>query len=146
MDRRDEQLPDELSEAAEWMRESRTETTPLRLDELKQRAQRQAARRQDAGILGGMAARWRVRVVTTFMVLGLMLTSLTGVVLATGGVGKPKSNVAQGPKDPATTQYLKPGCGPDKTDGVAGNSGRHSGQPPKDQNRGDCPNPPGQNK
>jgi hypothetical protein len=41
---------------------------------------------------------------------------------------------------------LKPGCGPDKTDGVAGNSGRHTGQPPKDNNRGDCPNPPGQNK
>ena len=46
----------------------------------------------------------------------------------------------------ASVQYkLKPGCGPDKTDGVAGSSGRHVGQPPKDQNRGDCPNPSGQN-
>jgi hypothetical protein len=34
--------------------------------------------------------------------------------------------------------------GPDKTDGVAGASGQHTGQPPKDQSRGDCPNPPGQ--
>ena len=40
--------------------------------------------------------------------------------------------------------HEKPGCGPDKTDGVAGNSGRHDGQPPKDDDRGDCPNPPGQ--
>ena len=44
----------------------------------------------------------------------------------------------------AAHHQYKPGCGPDKTDGVAGNSGRHQGQPPKDQNRGDCPNPPGQ--
>jgi hypothetical protein len=44
----------------------------------------------------------------------------------------------------AANHQYKPGCGPDKTDGVAGNSGRHQGQPPKDQNRGDCPNPPGQ--
>ena len=36
----------------------------------------------------------------------------------------------------------KPGCGPDKTDGVAGNSGRHSGQPPKRPDRRDCPNAP----
>jgi hypothetical protein len=38
----------------------------------------------------------------------------------------------------------KPGCGPDKTNGVAGNSGQHTGQPPKADNRQDCPNPPGQ--
>ena len=38
----------------------------------------------------------------------------------------------------------KPGCGPDKTDGVAGASGQHLGQPPKADNRQDCPNPPGQ--
>jgi hypothetical protein len=36
----------------------------------------------------------------------------------------------------------KPGCGPDKTDGVAGNSGRHTGQPPKQPNRQDCPHAP----
>ncbi|MGH2800616.1 MAG: hypothetical protein ACRDM0_23695 [Thermoleophilaceae bacterium] len=48
--------------------------------------------------------------------------------------------------DSGEYQYdLKPGCGPDKTDGVAGGSGRHTGQPPKAQNRGDCPDPPGQN-
>jgi hypothetical protein len=41
---------------------------------------------------------------------------------------------------------VKPGCGPDKTDGVAGNSGRHEGQPPKADDRKDCPNPPGQQK
>jgi hypothetical protein len=33
----------------------------------------------------------------------------------------------------------KPGCGPDKTDGVAGGSGYHDGQPPKSDNRQDCP-------
>jgi hypothetical protein len=61
---------------------------------------------------------------------------------ATGGGGWNHGNGS------AHEQYdkAKPGCGPDKTDGVAGNSGQHVGQPPKDQNRGDCPEPPGQNK
>lgn len=36
----------------------------------------------------------------------------------------------------------KPGCGPWKTDGNAGGSGYHDGQPPKDDDRGDCPKPP----
>ncbi len=35
-----------------------------------------------------------------------------------------------------------PGCGPDKTDGWAGSSGWHDGQPPKDDDRGDCPKSP----
>lgn len=38
----------------------------------------------------------------------------------------------------------KPGCGPDKTEGVAGNSGRHTGQPPKRPDRQDCPHAPPQ--
>ena len=58
------------------------------------------------------------------------------LVLAAGG--------GSGGSGAAKVQYNKPGCGPDKTDGVAGASGQHIGQPPKDQNRGDCPNPPGQ--
>ncbi|MBI5105787.1 MAG: hypothetical protein HZB46_12565 [Solirubrobacterales bacterium] len=40
----------------------------------------------------------------------------------------------------AKQQYnTKPGCGPWKTDGVAGSSGRHTGQPPKAPDRADCP-------
>jgi hypothetical protein len=38
--------------------------------------------------------------------------------------------------------HPKPGCGPWKSGGYAGGSGYHFGQPPKDHNRGDCPNPP----
>ena len=252
MDRRDdERVPDELKEAAEWMREARTEPTPLQLDELKQRAHRQAARR------GGSGARWRIRAVTTLLVGGLMMTSLTGVVLATGGTGSSSflnslyelfQHWNKPDKDPSHSQYCppkphsvsytttsggghhdddddgddcipcppktmsaktsgggnhhgdddddgdvcdpcksstassktssggshpsdpcdpcksssagsktytsggshgghdpcdpKPGCGPDKTNGTAGNSGTHQGQPPKDQNRGDCPKKP----
>ena len=61
----------------------------------------------------------------------------TSLVLASNG-GTSNNGAAQ-------DEYLKPGCGPDKTYGVAGDSGQHTGQPPKDQNRGDCPDPPGQN-
>ena len=112
MDRRDdERVPDELKEAAEWMREARTEPTPLQLDELKQRAHRQAARR------GGSGARWRIRAVTTLLVGGLMMTSLTGVVLATGGTGSSSglnsllqllSNWTKPDKDPSHSQYCPP--------------------------------------
>jgi hypothetical protein len=70
------------------------------------------------------------------------------VTLALGGGSTSLVLAAQGGTSnngAAQTEYLKPGCGPDSTDGVAGGSGQHIGQPPKDQNRGDCPNPPGQN-
>jgi len=42
----------------------------------------------------------------------------------------------------ASVCEVKPGCGPDKTDGVAGGSGQHTGQPPKQPDRQDCPNAP----
>jgi hypothetical protein len=38
--------------------------------------------------------------------------------------------------------HEKPGCGPWKSNGWAGGSGYHDGQPPKDDDRGDCPKPP----
>ena len=58
-----------------------------------------------------------------------------------------KSNSTPANGNASQVQYLsKPGCGPDKTDGTAGKSGTHTGQPPKDPNRQDCPTPPGQNK
>lgn len=61
----------------------------------------------------------------------------TGLVLACGW-GWPDQGAGH-------HEYGKPGCGPDKSDGWAGKSGQHTGQPPKDQHRGDCPHPPGQN-
>jgi hypothetical protein len=82
-----------------------------------------------------------MRKLLTAVVVLVALGAGTALATGTGGGGwqpGPGSGHVQYDK-------LKPGCGPDKTDGVAGNSGQHTGQPPKDQNRGDCPNPPGQN-
>jgi hypothetical protein len=78
-------------------------------------------------------------------------TGLVAVAFLVGGVtfaGAAKwGGLGGNHRSAAEVQYQqKPGCGPDKTDGVAGSSGRHSGQPPKDQDRGDCPTPPGQNR
>jgi hypothetical protein len=135
MDRHnDKRLPDELTETADWMRECRTEPTSLRLDELKQRAHRQAVRRRNLGILGGLATRWRIRAVTSLLVLGLMMSSLTGVVLATGGFGS-SSAVNSGlhqllqmltkpKKDPSTSQYCKPSSH-HGDDGHYGDDGHH---------------------
>ena len=37
----------------------------------------------------------------------------------------------------------KPGCGNEQNIGISGNSGAHGGQPPKSEERGDCPHDPG---
>ena len=72
------------------------------------------------------------------VLLVLSLGTAGGALVAQANGGDTNRNAAE-------TQYLhKPGCGPDKTDGVAGKSGRHEGQPPKAPDRQDCPNPPGQ--
>jgi hypothetical protein len=78
-----------------------------------------------------------MRQILAIFVVVVVFAAGTTLAMATGGGngGNPHNTPGHG---------LKPGCGPDKTDGVAGGSGRHTGQPPKDHNRGDCPNPPGQ--
>lgn len=79
----------------------------------------------------------RRRLAVILSTLALLAAGAT-VAVAGGGGSTHHGNAAH-------DQYNgKPGCGPDKTDGYAGHSGRHEGQPPKDHNRGDCPNPPGQ--
>jgi hypothetical protein len=79
----------------------------------------------------------RFRSIAVALVTLVFLAVGTSLVIASQG-GTNNNGSGQ-------VEYAKPGCGPDKTDGVAGGSGQHIGQPPKDQNRGDCPNPPGQN-
>lgn len=75
------------------------------------------------------------------VVASLAIVGSSAAIVSAAGLGGTKS------KSASAVQYLtKPGCGPDSTDGVAGNSGRHTGQPPKAPNRQDCPNPPGQQK
>jgi hypothetical protein len=81
----------------------------------------------------GMRKLLSVLVVLAALALG------TTMAVATDSGGSYNANGA------ADAQYkVKPGCGPDKTDGVAGESGRHEGQPPMADDRQDCPNPPGQ--
>lgn len=72
--------------------------------------------------------------------------TIASIALLAGGVSVAVAcNGGTADGNAGRNQYhQKPGCGPDKTEGVAGNSGYHDGQPPKDDNRGDCPEPPGQ--
>jgi hypothetical protein len=71
------------------------------------------------------------------LILIVVIASLgTGVALATGSSG------GETHQNAGNHQYKpQPGCGPWKTDGVAGNSGYHDGQPPKSPGREDCPDP-----
>lgn len=113
MDRRDDdRLPDELREIADGIRESRTEASPLQLDELKQRARRQAERGGDA------ASRWRRKLIATILALGLMLSTTTGVVVAGQSLGRssePKfswqaflTKFQEPKKDSSKSQYCPP--------------------------------------
>ena len=62
------------------------------------------------------------------------------VIGAGAAVAKVTSKSATQDSNASQVQYrAKPGCGPKKTDGQAGNSGTHTGQPPKADNRADCP-------
>ena len=75
------------------------------------------------------------KLAVTVAALVLLVSGVSLAVACTGG--------ASGEGNAGHDQYNpKPGCGPWKTDGYAGGSGYHSGQPPKDDNRGDCPKPP----
>jgi hypothetical protein len=128
--RDDDHLPDDLRDVAESIRESRTQATPLRMDELKVRARRQAERSSPGGFFGGAAARWRKKVVATILALGLMLSSGTGVVVAAQSLGsstKPKfsfkglkKKVQKSKKDASKTQY----CPPSKHDDSDSDSAR----------------------
>ena len=74
------------------------------------------------------------------IIVVIAAVAVGGAALAIAGGGGKQANAG-------LTQYdQKPGCGPDKTDGVAGGSGQHTGQPPKEPERKDCPEPPGQQK
>lgn len=76
----------------------------------------------------------------------LMVLLVILVIAATGAAFAVAEGGATDGANAGDVQYSqKPGCGPDKTEGVAGGSGQHEGQPPKEPERQDCPEPPGQN-
>lgn len=77
------------------------------------------------------------KIVIAIVVIALAFGGGALAVACTGG--------GSGHENAGHDQYHeKPGCGPWKSDGNAGESGRHDGQPPKDDDRGDCPDPPAQ--
>ena len=131
-----DRLSPEVRDLVEELRAHRVEWSAAELDRIKLQAMARASRGGGRSLRLGKGGSMRSRLIAV-LVVGLLGAGTAGTIAASGGGG--------GSKSAAKSQY-KPGCGPDKNDGVAGNSGRHVGQPPKDQDRGDCPNPPGQNK
>lgn len=74
------------------------------------------------------------------VLLVVVVIAATGAAFAVAGEAGTTDGANAG-----TVQYgQKPGCGPDKTEGEAGGSGTHEGQPPKEPERKECPEaPPG---
>jgi hypothetical protein len=111
--RDDDQLPEDLREIADGIRESRYEPSPLELDELKQRARRQAERGSRP------IAAWRRKLVAAILALGLMFSSGAGVVVAAQSLGKKpgkqklkikemKAKFKKAKKDASKSQYCPP--------------------------------------
>ena len=117
MERRDfEQHPEDLEQAADWLRAQRPEVTALELDRIKQRARSQALR-------GVRTARGRRPLATALT--ALVLTASFGGAFAIAGKVPPSSPTSSGGSQTsaATTQY-KPGKG-------CGKPGDHTQPPPK---------------
>jgi hypothetical protein len=127
--RDDDHLPEDLREIADGIRESRYEPSPLELDELKQRARRQAERGPRP------IASWRRKLVAAILALGLMFSSGAGVVVAAQSLGKKpgkqklklkgsvkgmKAKLGKSKKDASKSQY----CPPTKHDDSDSDSAR----------------------
>ena len=120
----DENLPGELRELADRLREERATASALDLDRIKTRAMANAATSRPKGFA------LRSRSVAALLTVALMAAG-TGGVIAGGGNGNGNGN--------ASNSQYKPGCGPKKTDGV-NPSGTHTGPPGQgDTNRESCP-------
>src|SRR5947208_16529080 len=96
----EDRLPEHLHEVADRLREERVSVSPLELDELKLRAQAQAARGRRSSTLGPKGLHVRSRVVTLALTALLIGGTTAGGIAAAGG----------GQGNSASSQY-KPGLG-----------------------------------
>ena len=101
----DDQLPADLREVADWLRDHRPEASALELDRMKVEARARAARKASSfGTGQGKVRIMRSKVVTLMLVVGLMSTGSTAAVIA-GHKDKHKNK-----GDASQTQY-RPGKG-----------------------------------
>src|SRR3954447_6702691 len=129
-DSNEDQIPEQLLEVAERLREERATVTPLQLDELKLRARAQAAGGMTSGSTKGLPL--RSRVVTLALTALLIGGTTAGGIAVAGGGGNGNS---------ASSQY-KPGmgCG-DKNHIHTGPPGNPSKDPSTDCKPGSAQNP-----
>jgi hypothetical protein len=123
----EQQMPDELREVADRLRDERAQASPVELDEIKLRTMARAgsARRKGAPL--------RSRLVVALLSLGLVTAGTTGVVAAGGGNGNGNGNSS-------SSQY-KPGLGCGDTNHI------HTGPPgnPDKTPANSCPKGSAQN-
>lgn len=131
-DSHEDRLPEHLLEVAERLREVRVSTSPLELDELKQRARAQAARGRRSSNYGPKGLPLRSRVVTLALTALLIGGTTAGGIAAAGGGGNGNA---------ASSQY-KPGmgCG-DKNHVHTGPPGNPNKNPATDCPKGSAQNP-----
>jgi hypothetical protein len=103
-DRSDRELPQDLAEIGELLRENRATASPLELDEIKLQARARARRRHGSQLRRGVTVRSRgVTLVLTLLLLG----GTTAGGMAWGGGGNDNGGGA------ADAQYRPPRCSKD---------------------------------
>src|SRR4051794_37741590 len=100
-DRREQRLPEDLAEVGELLRESRTQLSPLELDQIKLHAKERARRRQGLGQLR-RGVNVRSRGVTAILTLLLIGGTTAGGIA--GGSGSSSGDSA------SNAQYRPPKC------------------------------------
>jgi hypothetical protein len=117
----EEQLPAELEEFGQRLRDQRPQPSPLELDRIKTRAMTQASRAASPRMKG---TPMKSRLATILVVAGLAVGGTSGVLAATGGIPGSGGNSGSASK----AQYCppsSPGAGKPKHQG----GGNKCGQP-----------------
>ena len=137
------ELPEDLEPAADWVRAQRPEVTGHDLDRVRQRAHAQAMR---PGRSGSALARPRRAFSTAVTVLALAVG--LGGAFAIAGKGPPSSPPGQSQGSAADKQYLPgKGCGDKNHTHTGGappshSNGQGTGNQGKDPDETDCKKPP----
>jgi hypothetical protein len=117
-------LPEDLEQVAERLRQDRPEATPLELDQIKVRAMSRA----EAPKMSVMTRLMRTRLVSLILVVGVLMGG-AGAMAVSGGV--PTLGGSHGGHHGGKKQYCPPKHRHDDDDAATGGHGKHHGKPKK---------------
>jgi hypothetical protein len=137
------ELPPDLNRIADLLREHRDQPDGHVLDRVQARLTKRPQR-------AGRSPLRRVRVTTLVVLAAALGANAAGAIagvktttLVTQLVSNSSKTSSSNSAANSNNEVEKPGCGNEQDYGLSGGSGVHTGQPPKDDERGACPHSPG---